>query len=298
MELIDAHVHLWSLATGLYPHFEQPPRAGMLGDARGLAGDHRLADLKREAADCTGLELAGAINIEANATDALAETQWLEAEADADDLPLALMVAVDLAAPDARAQLEAQLAASARIRGVRQILNVHADPAYDYVGRHYMREPAWRRGFALLAEYGLSFELQLYPDQMREAAELARAQPDTTLLLNHAGMWVDRTLAGWRAWRDGLRRLAACPNVAIKLSGLAMLDHRWTVESLRPQILEALDAFGSERCLFGSNFPIDGLFSDYATLMAAWQQIVAGASLDEQRALFAGNARRYYRLSA
>lgn len=295
MEIVDAHVHLWSLSTGLYPHFEHPPRAGMLGDAAALSRDHRLADLRAEAGD---LELRGAINIEAIPKDPLAETRWLdaEAEAEADGLPLAIVISLDLAQADARERLEAHLAESDRIRGIRQILNVHNDPVYDYVGRHFMREPRWQSQFTLLRENDLSFDLQLYPHQMPEAVALAQAHPDTLLLLNHTGMWVDRDLEGWRAWRDGLRALAACPNVAVKLSGLAMLDHRWTVESLRPLILEAIDAFGVERCLFASNFPVDGLFSDYATLYGAWQSIVRGASDSERQALFVDNARRFYRL--
>lgn len=132
---------------------------------------------------------------------------------------------------------------------------------------------------------------------MDEAAQLARAHPDIQIVLNHAGMFVDRdSPAGYRAWREGLKTLAACPNVAVKISGLAMFDHHWTVESLRPYVLETLDTFGVERAMFASNFPVDRLFGSYDALWQAYARIVAGASDDERRQLFVANAERIYRI--
>jgi len=93
-----------------------------------------------------------------------------------------------------------------------------------------------------------------------------------------------------------MRELAACPNVAVKISGLGMLDHHWTVESLRPLVLETIDAFGTERSMFASNFPVDRLYSDYATLWRAFEAIVQGASDAVKAALFRANAERIYRL--
>ena len=153
-------------------------------------------------------------------------------------------------------------------RGIRQILNVHEKKLFDYMGRHIMREPRWRENFALLRRHDLSFDLQLYPSQMEEAAALARAHADTQFIVNHAGMFVDRT-----AWPDIARgatacaRWPACPNVAVKISGLAMFDQQWTVESLRPYVLETIDTFGVERAMFASNFPVDRLFGTYEALV-------------------------------
>jgi predicted TIM-barrel fold metal-dependent hydrolase len=133
---------------------------------------------------------------------------------------------------------------------------------------------------------------------VEDAVRVIDANLDVTFILNHAGMFVDReSPAGWRRWRDGLRRLAGCGNVAAKLSGFAMFDHQWTIESLRPYVLEAIDAFGVERCMFASNFPLDGLHADYGRLWGAYAAIVAGLPQAERDGLFAGNAIRYYRLS-
>ena len=104
------------------------------------------------------------------------------------------------------------------------------------------------------------------------------------------------SVEGWRAWREGLRALAACENVSVKISGLAMFDHRWTVESLRPYVLETIDAFGVERAMFASNFPVDRQFGSYADLWNAYASIVGGASDAERAALFVRNAERLYRI--
>jgi predicted TIM-barrel fold metal-dependent hydrolase len=160
-----------------------------------------------------------------------------------------------------------------------------------------MREAEWQRGFKLLRNYGLSFDLQIYPAQMPEATAVARENPETPLILNHTGMFVDRSsIAGWRAWRDGMRTLAACPNVSVKISGLGMLDHHWTVESLRPYVLETIDTFGAEQCMFASNFPVDRLYSTYSAVWKAFAEIVSGASETEKSALFRENAQRIYRI--
>ncbi|QFT84358.1 Amidohydrolase [Halomonas sp. THAF12] len=296
MQVIDPHVHFWDLGQGNQPWLEHPS-PNLLGDYSPMARDYGPRDLLADVGD---IELMGAVHVEADAVDPLAETRWLAGlveEGGKPVLPTALVVGADLSRPEAGELLAAQCAISDRVRGVRQILNVHADPLYDYVGRHYMAEPSWCENFRLLARHELSFDLQLYPSQMPQAARLAETHPDIPLVVNHAGMYVDRHgVTGWREWRDGLRQLAARDNVRLKLSGFGMLDHHWTIGSIRPLILEALDAFGVERCMFASNFPVDGLYARYPAIWRAYAEIVADASPDERRALFMDNARRTYRL--
>jgi len=297
MRIVDAHCHFWRMGGGRYPWLETRP-ANLLGDYTALARDFTLGHLQALARQA-GIELAGVVHVEANAADPLAETRWLEQELKAQTVavPVVLMPALDLAADDVADMLAQQLASSPRVRGVRQILNVHADPRLDYVGRHYLREPGWQRGLALLEQHGLIFELQLYPAQMPEAAALVARYPGVRFVLNHAGMYVDRqAVQGWREWRDGLRALAACRNVQIKLSGFGMLDHHWTTDSLAPLVFEAIDAFGSVRCMFASNFPVCSLFSSYQRLWQTYDSLLAQASSSERAALFADNAQRFYQL--
>jgi predicted TIM-barrel fold metal-dependent hydrolase len=240
------------------------------------------------------------VHVDANhdPADPVEETRWLQHVADNEGhgMPNAIVAGADLSAENAQEILEAH-AAFKNTRGIRQILNVHANPLYDYVSRHYMREPQWRKNFALLKTHSLSFDLQLYPSQMFEAAALAQEHPDTQFIVNHAGMFVDRaSVDGFRAWRDGMRALAACPNVAVKISGLAMFDHQWSVESFRPYVLETIDTFGCKRAMFASNFPVDRLFATYERLWNAYASIVKDLSDTEIDALFKSNAERIYRI--
>lgn len=297
MQVVDPHIHLWDLKTHHYPWLANPG-VSFVGDARELKHDYLLADLLREAGE---VEILKVVHVEANhdPADPVEETRWLQGlanEAGSRGMPNGIVAGVDLSAPDATQVLEGH-AAFANTRGIRQILNVHENKLFDYIGRHLMRDSVWRENFALLRRYDMSFDMQIYPSQMDEAVALAQAHADTQIIINHAGMFVDRSsVAGYRAWRDGMRKLAGCPNVTVKLSGFAMFDHQWTVESLRPYVLETIDAFGVERAMFASNFPVDRLFGSYEDLWRAYASIVADASVAEKDALFRRNAERVYRI--
>jgi predicted TIM-barrel fold metal-dependent hydrolase len=297
MQVVDPHIHLWDLKTHHYPWLANPG-VSFVGDARDLKHDYLLADLL---ADAQPIEVLKVVHVEANhdPADPVEETRWLQQIADdpaSRRMPNGIVAGVDLSSPDAAEILEGH-AASANTRGVRQILNVHDNKLYDYIGRHLLRDATWRAHFALLRRHRMSFDMQLYPSQMDEAAALAREHADTQIIVNHTGMFVDRdSVAGYRAWREGMRKLAACANVAVKISGLAMFDHRWTLESLRPYVLETIDTFGVERAMFASNFPVDRQFGSYADLWNAYASIVGGASDAEKSALFVRNAERLYRI--
>ena len=293
LRIIDPHIHLWDLSTGLYPGLEKPS-TGFIGSNAPIARSYLLDEFLGEASD--GIEIAGAVHIEAFPTVPVAEVRTLQAVAEASPVPLVIVGNADLSAPDIGELLESHRAFPA-FRGIRQVLNRHSDPQLNYVARDFMDDPAWHRGFARLAPLGLSFDLQLYPRQMPQAARLAADNPDVAIIVNHAGMWADRHLAGWREWRDGLRALAAQQNVSVKISGLGMLDRQWSTGSIRPLVLETLDAFGLGRAMFASNFPVDKLFGDYRSLWRAFDTIVADLSTDERDALFRGNAARVYRVA-
>jgi len=297
MRIVDPHIHLWDLSGTAYPWLASPG-VSFLGDYSSLAKTHLPADFLREAGE---IEVLKVVHVEAghDPSTPLQETEWLQGLADAaggGGYPQGIVAGADFSRPDAPSLLAAH-ARHPNVRGVRQILNVHADPLYDYVSRNFMAEPEWRANFGLLARHRLSFDLQIYPDQMATAADLAHENPDVPVIVNHTGMFVDRgSFRAWRVWTQGLRRLAAEPNVFIKISGLGMFDHQWTTESFRPYVLEAIAAFGADRAMFASNFPVDRLFGSYTRLWRSYEAIVADASPMEKDALFRANAERVYRL--
>ena len=296
LSLIDAHMHLWDLTRIRYPWLTPPLPVGITGDVTAIARQYLLDDYLHDAA-AGGVRIEKLVHIEAGAhpEDALAETRWLQGLCEARGYPQAIVAHAQLEKPDVAALLE-QHAAHTAVRGIRQILNWHRDPAKTYTPRDLLEDPAWHGGFAHLARHGLSFDLQIYPTQMPAAARLAAQHPDTLLILNHTGMPVDRDAVGREQWRRGMRLLAAQPNVAVKISGLAMLDWHWSEESLRPFVLETLESFGAARTMLASNFPVDRLFGSFGRYFEAYAGLLSGASASERAALLGGTAARLYRI--
>jgi predicted TIM-barrel fold metal-dependent hydrolase len=294
--VIDAHHHLWDLQNNKYPWLqERPPRPRLEGDIAPIAKDYLLKDYLE---DTRHQNVVKSVHVQTgwDPADPVGETRWLQQVADQHGYPHGIVARASLDAPDIEQVLEEHLRYK-NVRGIRHIVNWHADPAKTYVDRPDLTNTgAWRRGFGFLHRLGLSFDLQLYPAQMADAAALAHANPDTLIILNHAGMPVDRDEEGIRLWQRGMRELASAANVVVKISGLGTVDWNWTVESIRPFVLQTIEAFGASRCLFASNFPIDKLYSNFDTLYGAFREITESFSADERLKLFHDNAARYYRL--
>jgi len=186
--------------------------------------------------------------------------------------------------------------AFANVKGVRQIVNWHPDARFSFTPNDLLIDSTWRSGYALLKKYGLSFDLQLYANQMEAAADLARRHPETLVIVNHAGMPVDRDPDGIALWRNGMKRLGSLDNVVAKISGLGMVDRNWTIDSIRPFVRHTIDCFGPGRVMFGSNFPVDKLYSSFATLYGAFETITADLPESERDQMFYSNALTHYRL--
>jgi predicted TIM-barrel fold metal-dependent hydrolase len=215
--------------------------------------------------------------------------------------------------------LDAHLEASPRFRGIRHaagwdpspaVRNSHSDPP-----RGLYEDERFRRGFAQLAPRGLSFEAWQYHHQLPEVTALARAFPDTTIVLNHfsgplgIGPWAGRREEIFRRWQEDLVACAACPNVVAKLGGLVMPVNGFgfhkrerpassdeLVEATGAWYRHALACFGPERCMFESNFPVDKASVSYGVLWNAFKKLAAGCSEAEKTALFHDTASRSYRL--
>ena len=294
--IVDAHHHLWDLGLAKHPWIVPDPKEEMVfGDPTPLYRNYLPADLE---ADAAGLDLAASVHIEAgwDRGDPVGETRWLAKLKENSRLPTVAVVHAPLDNPRVEAILEQQ-AAFPFVRGVRFIVSWHEDPKKRFVQRpDYMRDAQWLAGFAALERYNLSFDLMLYPGQMADAASLADRFPDTTIIVNHAGSPVDRDAAGMASWRDGLKRLAERANVRLKISDLVAYDHDWTLDSLRPVVLDCLAAFGTDRAMFASDFPVAGLHAGYREMHAIFGSVVAELTDAEQRRLFCDNARRDYRI--
>ncbi|MGK6319531.1 amidohydrolase family protein [Sphingomonas sp. DT-204] len=292
---VDAHVHLWDLSRIRYPWLTPPfSDDGPNGSVEPIAKDYLLDDYL---ADASRWNVVGMVHVDAGAepTAALAETEWLQAMRDERGMPSGIVAFAALDDPEVDTLLAAH-AMHPGVRGIRHIVNWHPDPKRTYGPRDVTRDEAWERGYARLADHGFSFDLQCYPGQMEPLAGLIAHHPDIAVIVNHMGMAVATDPDGFGDWRRGMRALAANRHVVTKLSGAGFVHRPWTIDQIRPLILEAIEIFGAERCLFASDFPTDKLFGSFDRHMEAYHAIVADFTGDEKRALFGGNANRVYRL--
>jgi predicted TIM-barrel fold metal-dependent hydrolase len=161
-----------------------------------------------------------------------------------------------------------------------------------------MTDAAWLQGYALLAPLGLHYELQTPFWHLHEAVRVATDFPDTRIVINHAGMPSDRSEEGLRAWRTALAAVAAQPNVAIKISGIGEAGYRWRPDANRHIVREVIELFGVDRCMFGSNYPVDSLCAPFQSIFENFATYVADFSAQERAQLFVENARRIYRIPA
>ncbi|MEZ5811942.1 MAG: amidohydrolase family protein [Rhizobiaceae bacterium] len=301
MQIIDAHHHLWDVeANGAsYPWYGEDHGDRGWGNTAAIMRNYLPADILADAR-AGGVELVKSVHVQANYdfSDPVAETRWLEGIAQADGssgLPAAIVGYADLSAPDA-AQVLAAHAVHGRFRGIRQVLNRHPDPKLNRAPRDYLADPQWHAGVKRLAAMGLSFDAQIYHHQASTLAEVARANPDLAIVIDHALMPAERDEANLDGWRQAVAELAGLPNLTMKVSGFGMVDGSWTTDSIRPFVLHCIEAFGPTRIMFGSNFPVDRLMADYGRVWSAFDTLTAGFSQSERVTMFRGTAEAFYRI--
>lgn len=291
--IIDAHHHIWLQAD--LPWLAGPAQPRIFGPYGPLRRDYPIAEYL---ADIAGCGVVASVYVQANRAPGggLDEARWVAAVAAAHGFPHACVAFADLLAPDCAATLAA-LAAVPGVRGIRQQLHWHENPAYRFAPRPDLcADPALRTALARLPALGLLFELQVFAGQMAGAAALARALPEVQFVLMHAGMLEDLSAAGRAEWRAGLARLAACPNVATKLSALGTFVHAVEPALIAEITSVATDLFGPDRCAWGSNFPIEKLWTDYRRLLDAHFAALARLPAKARRAVLHDTAARLYRL--
>ena len=294
--IIDCHVHMWDLEAHRYPFME------VRRDYETFAGDtssaYRTFVLPDLIAATEGLPVQKFVHIEGHlgTEDPSDETRWLQRMADTHGNPQGIVGYARLHERGVEKLLEAH-AACPNHRGIRHSLNWHANRFYSMCDRpDYLTDPDWQRGYALLENYGMSFDLQILPNQLDDSIALAKRFPYVQLIVEHCAFPIDRSADGMTQWREGLRRMAELPNSVVKLSGLVLMDHAWTRESLTPIIREAVEIFGPDRSMFASNFPIDRVYIGYRDLVRAVGHALADLSDAERDAVFYGTALRTYRL--
>jgi predicted TIM-barrel fold metal-dependent hydrolase len=212
-------------------------------------------------------------------------------------------------------------AAGPRFKGIRhaaawedkadEVHNAHTNPPPHL----YRDDEKFREGFAALGRLGLTFDAWLYHPQISDLTALARAFPAQPIVLDHVGgplglgWYADRRNEVFEGWKRDVKELASCPNVLVKLGGLGMrisgfrFHHRERppssaelADAWRPYVETCIEAFGTKRCMFESNFPVDKITAPYAIYWNAFKRLAAGASDEDKALLFRETARQFYRL--
>ena len=332
LPIVDPHHHLWDRRTYAAPAGGEHPFMTAIADARRYLLDELLADTG------SGHNVVATVFVECGAfyssdtTPDMApvgETEFVNGVAAMSASGLygdmrackGIVSKADLLLGDAvKPVLEAHIrAGGGRFKGIRNSASWEADkevlgPLNRVEAGLYLRDD-FRAGFKHLAPMGLSFDAWLLEPQLPDVIDLARAFPDTTIVLDHVGTPLGRgSYEGklperFEGWKANIRELAKSPNVVVKLGGLAMAfcnfpsflaepraPSEQLAEEWRPYIETCIEAFGHERSMFESNFPVDMGSCSYATLWNAFKRIAAGCSAAEKAALFNGAAAKAYRL--
>jgi predicted TIM-barrel fold metal-dependent hydrolase len=298
LAIVDAHHHLWDRSHGRlrYPWLDDPrAHPHFLGDVAPLPRDYLPDDLRRDAGRH---RIVASVHVEAECdrSQQVEETRWLTEVHARHGLPSAIVAHAWFHTDDA-AGVIARQAAFPLVRGIRSKPVTRPAPGAPLPGRAgSMQDPAWLRGYALLARHGLSWDLRVPAWHLEEAADVVRDRPEIPVVLEHTGFPWDRSPAGLALWRRGMRALADLPHCLCKMSCLCLLDGPWDYEDNRAIVLEAIDTFGVGRCMFASNFPVDGLRVGYARMFDDFERMTAHLGPDARRALFHDNAKRFYRL--
>lgn len=293
MEIIDAHHHIWRQSDLPWLLGPMRPRIfGPYGDIkRNYPIDEYLQDIGRSG-------VVKSVYVQTNWAPNWFEDEvaWVQRTAEETGWPHGIVGYCDLTQRDARADLD-RLGKYDLMRGVRQQLHWHEKPAYRFAASPDLaNDENLQRNVAHLADYGWVFDLQVFAGQMEGACGLADSCPDVIFVLQHAGMPEDLSEDGRTFWRSAMKQLAKRKNVTSKLSGLGTFIHRNDPDHIAWIIKEAVALFGPKRCLFGSNFPIEKLWTDYDSLVAAFAGATDGMSDIARRSIFKGTAQRVYRL--
>jgi predicted TIM-barrel fold metal-dependent hydrolase len=293
-ELIDSHHHIWRIADLPWLEGEIVPR--IFGPYEPIQRDYPVGEYVAEAAACG---VSAAVYVQANwpLDRSLDEVRWLRDVHAETGWPMAVIGSADLFDEDAADVLRRQAALTPLMRGTRLQLHWHERPEFRFAaGPDRMHDPTFRRNIAVLADLGWLFELQVFGPQMADAARFVADFPDITFVLVHAGMLVDSEPDVVAEWTRGLKLLADQPNVVVKLTGQGTFVHRVDQELIGLVTDTCLDLFGSGRCMWGTNFPIEKIWTDLSALVSGWRQALAGYPPGVQRDVFAETARRVYAL--
>jgi predicted TIM-barrel fold metal-dependent hydrolase len=292
--IIDAHHHIWRQAD--LPWLSGPMIPRIFGPYEPIRRDYLIDEYR---ADVTPFGIEKSVYVQTNwpLERSIDEVRWVQSVAEETGWPHAIVGSADLMDDGCLAVFAEQARISPLMRGTRLQLHWHENPQYRFAPEpDRMSDPVFRRNLARLEDLGWHFELQVFSGQMQDAARLVADFPGILFVLIHAGMLESDLPEDRAAWREGMQRLAEQANCFVKFSGLGTFSHRVDREFIAGVVRDCVGLFGSERCMFGSNFPVEKIWTDFGTLWNAYTEILAEYPEQDRENILRGTATRFYRL--
>jgi L-fuconolactonase len=279
--IIDAHVHLYDTNRLRY---------GWLAGVPKIDSPHGLAefDAARGSVRVDGIVFA---EVAVDAGLHIDEAAYVQELADADPRLCGMVAHAPVEKGAAVAEDLAALSRFATLRGIRRLIQSEPDPGFCLTANFV-------EGVRTVGRHGLTFDICIKHFAMAYALNLIRRCPDTFFVLDHIGK-PDIRYGLREPWWSQIREMAALPNVAVKLSGVITEadNSAWTEADVAPYVAHVIEAFGFDRAMYGSDWPVSELTHRYPQWVEILDRLVAGASLDERRKLYRGTAARVYRLA-
>jgi predicted TIM-barrel fold metal-dependent hydrolase len=297
--IVDCHAHILDAQLHTYPIFRQrsPGFEALVGDYSPLPRRYLPEDYLK---DANGLHVIKTVWAEFMSTDPISEVQWVENLLVEESYPHGIIALVDFLSPD----VERVLASYCSLRGVRAVREHLAwhptNPLLRFASRpNVLADKAWQEHLALLRKYELRGEIEIFAPQLPQFKALASSYPDIQFILPVMGWPIDLTEAGHRDWKRGMEALSNCENIAVKIFGMeCIFGLHWTIDQIRPWVLDIIDLFGPERCMFASHMPIAKLACSFQELYSTYFDIVSEFSDSEKRKLFRDTATMVYGLAS
>jgi len=293
--IVDCHVHFVDAQVRSYPIFRQRSAAleSLVGDYSALRRRYLPEDYLKEVG---GFKVVKTIWAEFMSDDPVGEASWAQALSHENGHPHGLIVQADFLSSEIVRVIDSY-GSLPRVRAVRQHLAFQPVSNLGAARPDVLEDSAWRERLALLRKHDLRCEMEILAPQLPGFANAARVHPDIQFVLPLMGWPIDLTEAGHQAWKRDMKVLSGCKNVAVKIFGMECLfGLDWTIEQVRPWILETIDFFGPERCMFASHMPIGGLARSFQDIYGAYFDVVSDFSASDRQKLFHDTSTRVYRV--
>jgi len=293
-ELVDAHHHIWRRDD--LPWLSGPMLPRIFGPYDPIRRDYPIEEYLADAVPCG---MGKSVYVQPNwpLSKSVDEVRWVQEIADQSGSPHAIVGSADLMDDECRTVFAEQARISPLMRGTRFQLHWHENPAFRFAPiPDRMNDLVFRRNLARIEEYGWLFELQVFSGQMGDAARLVADFPGIPFVLIHAGMLENDAPETRTLWLEGMTRLAEHPNVFVKLSGQGTFLHRVDEPFIAGVVRDCVSLFGSERCMFGSNLPVEKIWTDAASLFAAYASVLSSIPVSDRNNIMGETATRVYRL--